>query len=349
MKILFVIDRVELKYFEFNDLVTNFWLIKEFLERGNEVVISTIDMLSLFSGIPYTDGYAAFLDGDNICYDKFLGANMPDVSYKVTYVVSCYDDKNELYVKTEPETLTVCFAKQANVRPEFFFIPFEKYDDGVEYDATVKEPIEIGYLHVANSGSLMMSPTINVRFKVTAKDSDGEDLPGVFTLGEHCPTVNPWNYCSELNPDGTSVSHVNSVRLAPNEYKVSCLDSNLDSSRTNVCSQPFPLLFNMAALKNPDSDEKITLSVQYYYEKTGMPVSLSPELNETIRICLRRNQSMMDLEVVVEDFEGETVIAKTESGSALGDIQKVDIHFNFIFLQFLILLPLIFRLMLLFR
>ena len=258
---------------------------------------------------------------DNILYDKFSGANMPDVSYKVTYVVSCYDDKNELYVKTEPETLTICFAKQANVRPEFFFIPFEKYDDGVEYDATVKEPIEIGYLHVANSGSLMMSPTINVRFKVTAKDSDGEDLPEVFSLGEHCPTVNPWNYCSELNPDGTSVSHVNSVRLAPNEYKVSCLDSNLDSSRTNVCSQPFPLLFNMAALKNPDSDEKITLSVQYYYEKTGMPVSLSPELNETIRICLRRNQSMMDLEVVVEDFEGETVIAKTERGSALGNIQ----------------------------
>lgn len=70
MKILFVIDRVELKYFEFNDLVTNFWLIKEFLERGNEVVISTIDMLSLFSGIPYTDGYAAFYDGENICYDK---------------------------------------------------------------------------------------------------------------------------------------------------------------------------------------------------------------------------------------------------------------------------------------
>ena len=44
MKILFVIDRVELKYFEFNKLVTNFWLIKGLLERGCEVYISTIDM-----------------------------------------------------------------------------------------------------------------------------------------------------------------------------------------------------------------------------------------------------------------------------------------------------------------
>ena len=41
-KILFVIDKIELKYFEFNKLVTNFWLIKEFLDRKNDVYITTI-------------------------------------------------------------------------------------------------------------------------------------------------------------------------------------------------------------------------------------------------------------------------------------------------------------------
>jgi pimeloyl-ACP methyl ester carboxylesterase len=35
--VLFVIDDLELKYFEFNDLVTNFWIIKELLERDFEV------------------------------------------------------------------------------------------------------------------------------------------------------------------------------------------------------------------------------------------------------------------------------------------------------------------------
>ena len=38
--ILFVIDDLELKYFEFNDLVTNFWIIKEFLDRDYEVFIA---------------------------------------------------------------------------------------------------------------------------------------------------------------------------------------------------------------------------------------------------------------------------------------------------------------------
>ena len=70
MKILFVIDRIELKYFEFNNLVTNFWLIKEFLTRGNEVFITTIDKLSLKSGIAYSSGYESYEKDGNIFYDK---------------------------------------------------------------------------------------------------------------------------------------------------------------------------------------------------------------------------------------------------------------------------------------
>lgn len=70
MKVLFVIDRVELKYFEFNKLVTNFWLIKGLLERDCEVFISTIDMLKLKSSTAYTDIYKAYSKNDNIFYDK---------------------------------------------------------------------------------------------------------------------------------------------------------------------------------------------------------------------------------------------------------------------------------------
>ena len=70
MNILFVIDRIELKYFEFNDLVTNFWMIKEFLDRKNNVFITTIDKLSLKVGIPYTSGFDAYVKDGNIFFDK---------------------------------------------------------------------------------------------------------------------------------------------------------------------------------------------------------------------------------------------------------------------------------------
>ena len=69
MNILFVIDRIELKYFEFNNLVTNFWLIKEFLDRKNSVFITTIDKLSLDDGIAYASGYESYTKENNI----FLG------------------------------------------------------------------------------------------------------------------------------------------------------------------------------------------------------------------------------------------------------------------------------------
>ncbi len=70
MNILFVIDRLELKYFEFNDLVTNFWLIKEFLARKNDVFITTIDKLSLKAGVAYALGYDAYIESEEIAYDK---------------------------------------------------------------------------------------------------------------------------------------------------------------------------------------------------------------------------------------------------------------------------------------
>ena len=72
MKILFVIDKIELKYFEFNNLVTNFWLIKGFLERNNEVYITTNPNLSLKQDTPYAKCYETFVHEDNIFYKNVL-------------------------------------------------------------------------------------------------------------------------------------------------------------------------------------------------------------------------------------------------------------------------------------
>lgn len=60
MNILFIIDRIELKYFEFNNLVTNFWLIREMLNENNKVFITTIDKLSLVDAEAYTHCYEAY-------------------------------------------------------------------------------------------------------------------------------------------------------------------------------------------------------------------------------------------------------------------------------------------------
>lgn len=72
MKVLFIIDKIELKYFEFNKLVTNFWLIKELLDRKLDVYITIIPNLSLKTDVAYTKCYKSYLENENIFYDKSL-------------------------------------------------------------------------------------------------------------------------------------------------------------------------------------------------------------------------------------------------------------------------------------
>ena len=70
MRVLFIIDKIELKYFEFNNLVTNFWIIKELLERKCDVYITTIPLLSLKSDIAYTKCFKSYVQAGNIFYEK---------------------------------------------------------------------------------------------------------------------------------------------------------------------------------------------------------------------------------------------------------------------------------------
>jgi glutathione synthase len=81
--ILFIIDRIELKYFEFNDLVTNFWLIKELLECGEEVHIATIDNLGLRGDVAFVGARKAYLKDNNIFYEKEI-AHSPIDDFALT-------------------------------------------------------------------------------------------------------------------------------------------------------------------------------------------------------------------------------------------------------------------------
>ncbi len=99
-KILFIIDKIELKYFEFNNLVTNFWIIKEFLERGNNVFITTIANLSLKQDVAYTKCYETFTNNNNIFYkdikiekeiDEFdIVMFRPDPPVDIDYINATY-------------------------------------------------------------------------------------------------------------------------------------------------------------------------------------------------------------------------------------------------------------------
>ena len=119
MDILFIIDRIELKYFEFNNLVTNFWLIRELLFENKNVWITTIDNLSLVSGTPYTHCYKAYEKNGNIFYDKTLQDKeindfslvmfRPDPPVDLDYINATYIfdfvDRNKTLILIDPKSI----------------------------------------------------------------------------------------------------------------------------------------------------------------------------------------------------------------------------------------------------
>ncbi|MCQ2958373.1 MAG: glutathione synthase [Candidatus Gastranaerophilales bacterium] len=77
MNILFVIDNLEFKYFEFNKLVTSFWLIAGFIKRGYCVDIVTKDKLYLDFNIPMGLTYKTnFVNNDLIKAENYEKTNL---------------------------------------------------------------------------------------------------------------------------------------------------------------------------------------------------------------------------------------------------------------------------------
>jgi len=119
MKTLFIIDKIELKYYEFNNLVTNFWLIKELLERGQEVYITTIDKLGLKAAKAYCKCAKSFLKGDNIYLEeKFENAQVeefglvmfrPDPPVDLDYInatfILDFVDKNKTLILNDTKAI----------------------------------------------------------------------------------------------------------------------------------------------------------------------------------------------------------------------------------------------------
>lgn len=98
--ILFIIDESELKYFEFNDLVTNFWFIKEFIERGSRVNIAVKSDLFIENALGCVNSHTTYIKNNDIFYEKAAVKSLindfdvvffrPDPPVDIDYINACY-------------------------------------------------------------------------------------------------------------------------------------------------------------------------------------------------------------------------------------------------------------------
>ncbi len=130
--ILFIIDETELKYFEFNDLVTDFWLIKEFLKRNYKVYTAVKSDLFTQKAQGGVFAYKTYLKDENIFYykekDKYLINDFDVVFFRsdppvdINYINACYVfdyvDKQKTLVINNP-----CEVKNFNEKFHINYFP----------------------------------------------------------------------------------------------------------------------------------------------------------------------------------------------------------------------------------
>lgn len=134
MNILIVIDALEFKYFEFNDLVTNFWLIKEFLERGFKVAVTLKHKLFIKNSKGFCFAYETKLENGNIFRsDEYSQKEInefetvffrPDPPVDVNYLNAChvfdFVDKTKTRIINDPWSVAAFNEKiHTNLFPEF--------------------------------------------------------------------------------------------------------------------------------------------------------------------------------------------------------------------------------------
>lgn len=130
--ILFIIDDIELKYFEFNDLVTDFWFIKEFLERDYNVNIAIKSDLYVENAKGCVNFSKSYLKDNNIFYEKEKQKSLindfdvvffrPDPPVDTNYIDACYVfdfvDKEKTFVINNP-----CEVKNFNEKFHINYFP----------------------------------------------------------------------------------------------------------------------------------------------------------------------------------------------------------------------------------
>ncbi len=132
--ILFIIDDSELKYFEFNDLVTDFWLIKEFLKRGDNVSVALKQDLFVQNAAGCVLSRDTYLKEENIFYKKEQNKKnindyqavffRPDPPVDINYINACnvfdYIDRTKTILINDPKEIKNFNEKlHINYFPEF--------------------------------------------------------------------------------------------------------------------------------------------------------------------------------------------------------------------------------------
>lgn len=178
--ILFIIDELEFKYFEFNVLVTNFWMIKTFLEKGISVEITTKKDLYLQNGTPFGLVTASYVKDNNI----FKGDKIEK---------KCLNDYEVIFMRSDPpvdiDFINALYVLDA-VDPSVFIMNSNEALKNINEKLYINKFPSLAPKNIVTSDSGLIKDFLSLNDEIIIKPLNKCFSSGVFYLHKEDKNVN---------------------------------------------------------------------------------------------------------------------------------------------------------------
>lgn len=257
--------------------------------------------------------FQLFFDPNQIldCVVKENANNQP---YTVSYNILLKDSTSGTVMTQQGGTITVRLESVSVGDPVISFIANERGANLV-YNLHYDRPIEIGSLVIRHASNLLRAPSCDIVLNALAKvrDSEGhlKQVDDLITFGDSIRQSNPRYTDSGLIPNGYDGSDFTPRVLGGCTAELRNVDVNKSTptgNNDNVIT--IPVFWNMSLLSNPDE-----MSVEYilhieakYTTHSSNNFTSSTAFYDDLKVILKKNMTMMDLEVLLKEGRSKDVI-----------------------------------------
>lgn len=236
-------------------------------------------------------------------------------THRLVYTIYLKSKDGKTQYVEESGEITVRFAPVSVPSPVLSFVPNEKGKD-LTYSVLYEQPFEIGHLTIRHPNDLMRSPACDVYLtaiaKVKGEDGRMRQIDDLISFGQSIKQSNPRYLESGIAPTGTDGSDFTYRITGDHSVDLKNIDVNKKTGSVgndNIVS--IPIMWNMPLVSNPDEDiQEYTIYVEAKYQShSSVNASSSTVFYDHMKVALKKNLTMMDLEVSLKEGRKSEIVA----------------------------------------
>lgn len=262
--------------------------------------------------------FQLFFDPNQIldCTTKESSVNQ---SYNISYNILLKDSITG-DVMTEQSGIITARLDPISVSAPLISFSSNEIGANLVYNVNYDRPVEIGSLVIRHACNLLRAPSCNIVLNVLAKVRDNEghlkQIDDLITFGDVVRQSNPRYIESGIKPNGSDGSDFTFKIIGGRTAELKNVDVNKNNNvghNDNVIT--IPIFWNMSLLSNPENKtvEYIIFVEAKYTTLSSDSLLSSTAFYDNMKVVLKKNMTMMDIEVLLKEGKLTEVIKNNTS------------------------------------